>query len=263
MGLAVDQRDADVDDRVAGPDPALELSAHALLDARDELAGDHSADDLVDELEAGTRRQRLDLDVADRELAVAAALLDVAPGARRRARERLAQRRRAAPAGRPRRRTSTTAGRARRRRAPRRGTTAPAGRSRCLAAAGASDPRRRAGRAWSTACPRRPCCGAAIAIGSSGSGIIQGAIRYGSSLPDRVSPVSAWASLVTAQMSPARQTSTGRSVLPERRRPASRCARRRRGRGARGRPGRDRRRGRRGRGVSVPEKTRTSETRPT
>ena len=146
MRLAVDERHADVDHRVAGADAALHLGAHALLDRGDELPRHRAADDLVDELEARARRQRLDLDVADGVLAVPAGLLDV-PAAcpwpcRRTSRA-------AAPAAapcRPRRRSGSSAGRAARRRAPRPCTTARAGGSRGCAPAAASGPRRRARR---------------------------------------------------------------------------------------------------------------------
>ena len=50
-------------------------SRTALLDRRDELAGDRAALDLVDELEAGAARQRLDAQEHLAELAGAAALL--------------------------------------------------------------------------------------------------------------------------------------------------------------------------------------------
>src|SRR5687768_6578660 len=55
----------------------LHRLADALLDRRDELPGDHAADDLVDELEAGAALGRLDLQIADAVLAVAAGLADV------------------------------------------------------------------------------------------------------------------------------------------------------------------------------------------
>ena len=55
---------------------------------------------------------------------------------------------------------------------------------------------------------------AEIATGSSGSGIDQDSISSGFSLSDRVSPVSALASLATAQMSPAVHWATGRCCLP-------------------------------------------------
>ena len=55
---------------------------------------------------------------------------------------------------------------------------------------------------------------ATTATGSSGSGISHGAISSGSSLAEMVSPVSALADLVIAQMSPATQYGTSRSVAP-------------------------------------------------
>ena len=55
---------------------------------------------------------------------------------------------------------------------------------------------------------------ATMATGSSGSGITHGSISSGSSLDDRVSPVSARLSLATAQMSPAMAFATVRWVLP-------------------------------------------------
>ena len=51
VGLAVGERDPQVDQRVAVAHAALHLRPHALLDARDELARYGAADDLVDELE--------------------------------------------------------------------------------------------------------------------------------------------------------------------------------------------------------------------
>src|SRR5262249_57137812 len=72
---AAEQRDTNVDDGVAGERPLDHRLADALLDRRDEVARDHPADDLVDELEAGASRQRLDLEVGIGELTVAAGLL--------------------------------------------------------------------------------------------------------------------------------------------------------------------------------------------
>ena len=72
------QGDPQVDQRVAVAHAALHLRAHALLDARDELARYGAADDLVHELEPAALGQRLDGDVADGVLAVTAGLLDVA-----------------------------------------------------------------------------------------------------------------------------------------------------------------------------------------
>ena len=75
---------------------------------------------------------------------------------------------------------------------------------------------------------------ATMATGSSGSGITHGSISSGSSLAERVSPVSARVSLATAQMSPAMRLRDGPLGLAERRRRARRPSRRRRGPRARG-----------------------------
>ena len=75
--LAVEERDPEVDHLVAGDEAALHLGAHALLHRRDVVVRHRAADDLVDELEPGAARQRLDLDVAHAVLAVPAGLLDV------------------------------------------------------------------------------------------------------------------------------------------------------------------------------------------
>lgn len=91
MGLPVPQGDPQVDERVSGGDAAGGLRADALLDGRDELAWYRSADDLVDELDAGPRWQRLDVDLADGVLTVAAGLFDVPAASGGRPRERLAQ----------------------------------------------------------------------------------------------------------------------------------------------------------------------------
>ena len=155
-------------------DAALHLRAHPLLDAGDELAGYRAADDLVDELEAGPLGQRLDLDVADGELAVAAGLLHVPAVALGRPGEGLAQGDRerhlvdvhAVPRGQPLEQ--------RPRRAPRPCTTAPAGGSRRCSRSAATGPRRRAGpSAWESLSSSALLC-ATIATGSSGSGIDQG-----------------------------------------------------------------------------------------
>src|SRR5581483_7539877 len=73
--LAVDQRDLEIDHREAGKDARSQNRFETLLDARDELLGHRAADDLVFELEAGARRQRLSDDLHGRELASAASLL--------------------------------------------------------------------------------------------------------------------------------------------------------------------------------------------
>ena len=78
VGLAVDQCHPQVDHGIAGADALLHLCRDTLLDAGDELSRNGAADDLVDELETGSLRERFDLDIADRVLAVSAGLLDVA-----------------------------------------------------------------------------------------------------------------------------------------------------------------------------------------
>src|SRR6201747_797279 len=75
--LAVDERHADVDHRVAGLHARRQRLLDALLYGGDELAGHGAAADLRDEVEALARR-RLDVDVDDAELARAAGLLDEA-----------------------------------------------------------------------------------------------------------------------------------------------------------------------------------------
>ena len=75
--LAVDERDLDVDHRVAGLDAGPERLLDALGDGGDELARHGAALDLRDELEA-LAGVRLDVDVDDAELARAAGLLDEA-----------------------------------------------------------------------------------------------------------------------------------------------------------------------------------------
>ena len=75
MRLAVVHRHRDVDDRVAVHAAGGEGLEHALLDGGDVLAGDGPAHDLVPEGEALTARQRLEAQVADPELPVAARLL--------------------------------------------------------------------------------------------------------------------------------------------------------------------------------------------
>src|SRR5258708_4821688 len=81
-GRAGGEGDQDVDHGEAEGDPPGGLGADTLLHRGDELPGHRAADDLVDELDARADRQRLDLDLADGVLAVAAGLLDV-PAARR------------------------------------------------------------------------------------------------------------------------------------------------------------------------------------
>src|SRR5271169_6856326 len=77
MRLTVEQGDPDVDEGITGVHPLFHLSAHALLDARDELARHRAADHFVAELEPGPFRQRLDFDVADCVLTVTTGLFDV------------------------------------------------------------------------------------------------------------------------------------------------------------------------------------------
>src|SRR3954469_15631697 len=75
--LAVDERHADVHDRVAGAHAVGECLLDALLDGRDELDRHGPAADLRDEVEALAGR-RLDVDVDDAVLARAAGLTDEA-----------------------------------------------------------------------------------------------------------------------------------------------------------------------------------------
>ena len=78
MVRAVEDRDAEVDHRKAGEIAAHARFLNALFHRRNELARDRAAEDVVDELEVRAARQRLDLDLAVAELAVAAGLLLVA-----------------------------------------------------------------------------------------------------------------------------------------------------------------------------------------
>src|SRR4051794_2404815 len=75
--LAVDERHADVDDRVARAHAVRQRLFDALLDGGDELDRDRAAADLRDEVEALAGR-RLDVDVDDAVLARAAGLADEA-----------------------------------------------------------------------------------------------------------------------------------------------------------------------------------------
>ena len=75
MERAVEDRRPEVDHRVAGEEAAHARVLDALLDGRDELPRDRAAEDVVHELEVAAARQRLDLDLAVAELAVAAGLL--------------------------------------------------------------------------------------------------------------------------------------------------------------------------------------------
>src|SRR5581483_9482247 len=87
--LAVHECHSDVDHRVAREHALLHRLDHALLDRWDELTGDGTSEDLVDELEAGATWERLDLDAADPVLAVASGLLDVPAQTLARALDRL------------------------------------------------------------------------------------------------------------------------------------------------------------------------------
>ena len=78
MVLAVDQRDPDVDGRVAGEHAGVEGRLDALVDGGDVLAGHAAAGDLVDELVAAAGPGGLEVDLDDGELAGATGLLDVA-----------------------------------------------------------------------------------------------------------------------------------------------------------------------------------------
>src|SRR5262245_18560971 len=73
--FAVDQRHLEIDHREAGEHAGAEHRLEALLDAGDVLLRHRSADDLILELEAAGRRQRLGDDLDLRELAGAAGLL--------------------------------------------------------------------------------------------------------------------------------------------------------------------------------------------
>ena len=69
VGLAVDQGDPHVHDRVAGEHALLELGSRALLHRGDELARHGAAHHLVDELDPGSALQRLDLEAGTRHTA--------------------------------------------------------------------------------------------------------------------------------------------------------------------------------------------------
>ena len=75
---AVDERDPHADHGIAREIARVHRLLDALVDRGPEALRDDAADDLVDELVALVRRQRLDLDVAVAELAAAAGLLLVA-----------------------------------------------------------------------------------------------------------------------------------------------------------------------------------------
>ena len=72
---AVDQRHLEIDHREAGQHAGPEHGFEPLLDAGDVFLRHRSADDVVLELEASRRRQRLGHDLDLRELAGAAGLL--------------------------------------------------------------------------------------------------------------------------------------------------------------------------------------------
>ena len=90
--LAVVDRDAQVLDREARERPFAEHLAHALLHRRDVLAGNRTAEDVVDELEAAAAPERLDAQVHLAELPGPAGLLLVPVMAVGRAGDRLAVR---------------------------------------------------------------------------------------------------------------------------------------------------------------------------
>ncbi len=75
MVLAVETGHLHVDDREAERAAVLLGVDHALFDGGDEVAGDHTADDRIDELVARTPLSGLDAQRRDRELPVPAALL--------------------------------------------------------------------------------------------------------------------------------------------------------------------------------------------
>src|ERR1700760_2483708 len=73
MERAIDQRDADIDDRKAER-PALQVIDNALLHRRNELAWHDAALDLILKYKAGAARHRLDVDMHVAELAMTAGL---------------------------------------------------------------------------------------------------------------------------------------------------------------------------------------------
>ena len=90
--LPVLQSDAEIDHREAGQVALLARVLDPLLDRGDVLARDRAAEDLVDELEVGAARQRLDRDLAVGELPMASRLLLVPAVRVRGLRDRLAVR---------------------------------------------------------------------------------------------------------------------------------------------------------------------------
>ena len=269
MRLAVDQRDAYVDHRVAGQHALRQLVADALLHRRDELPGHRPADHPLGELDPGAALQRLDLHLAHRVLPVPAGLLDQPALHRGRAQERLPQRgahRLDLDADAP---ALPQRGRAACRRGPGPSSTAPPGGSRRSAPAASSRPRRPAAAAPTTSFSSSLREAACTATGSSGSGSSHGSTRAGRLLPDSVSEVSAAVSLETRTRSPAIACGFGPGLLAERGGQRSGRARRRcRGRGDRRPGGRRSAAGGRTRAAacparSVPENTRTRDSRPT
>ena len=214
MGLAVDQGDPDVDHRIAGQHPLLQLGPDALLHRRDELPRHRPADHLLRELDPGAAFQRLDLQPADRVLAVPARLLDQ-PALQRPSAARTSRGTRSAPAPPPPRRASR-----------------PAARSSSLSTW--AGPMAHSTTWWVSAlCSSRMVTSSAtsrcradtsfssssrevawIATGSSGSGSSQGSTSAGRLLLDKVSEVSAAASLETSTRSPAMARGFGRASSP-------------------------------------------------
>src|SRR5438128_9988579 len=90
MVRAVEERRLEVGERVAGDDALLGLLAHALLDGGEEVLRHRAADDARRVDDAGSRRERLDLEPAVAELAVATGLPLVAALGRRLRADRLA-----------------------------------------------------------------------------------------------------------------------------------------------------------------------------
>src|SRR4029453_15492076 len=75
MERAVEHRGPEVDHRVSGEEATHPRVLDSFLDRRNELARNGPAEDVVDELEVAAAGQRLELDLAVAELAVAAGLL--------------------------------------------------------------------------------------------------------------------------------------------------------------------------------------------
>ena len=92
MRLAADERHPDVDHRETGRHAFLHLGPDALLHGGNILPGNHPAHGLVDKLEPCAALKGLHFDVANRVLAMAAGLLDMASMAGRRCGERFPQR---------------------------------------------------------------------------------------------------------------------------------------------------------------------------